>query len=136
MIYEATIQYIAIDNNGNDRSKKESFVVENQNFFAEVENALHNEFEAYTDLDVIAIKRSKIKEIINTRQSADDLIWLCEIEDVFLTEDGEEKPLRYKILGYSKDFNSAKTLFGEYLKQGYSMNIISIKKTKFEDVLK
>lgn len=136
MIYEGTIQYIAIDENGNDKSTKENYIIENAELFAQVENKLYEEFEGYTDIDVVAVKRSRIKEIINTRQSEDDLIWLCEIEDVFLTEDGEEKPLRYKILGYSKDFNSAKTLFGEYLKQGYSMNIISIKKTKFEDVLK
>lgn len=136
MIYEGTIQYIAIDESGNDKSTKANYIIENAELFAEVENRLYEEFDGYTDIDVVAVKRSRIKEIINTRQSEDDLIWLCEIEDVFLTEDGEEKPLRYKILGYSKDFNSAKTLFGEYLKQGYSMNIISIKKTKFEEVLK
>lgn len=136
MIYEGTIQYIAIDENGNYKSAKENYIIENADLFAEVESKLYEEFKGYTNLDVVAVKRSRIKEIINTRQSEDDLIWLCEIEDVFLTEDGEEKPLRYKILGYSKDFNSAKTLFGEYLKQGYSMNIISIKKTKFEDVLR
>lgn len=136
MIYEGTIQYIAIDESGNDKSTKANYIIENAELFAEVENRLYEEFDGYTDIDVVAVKRSRIKEIINTRQCEDDLTWLCEIEDVFLTEDGEEKPLRYKILGYSKDFNSAKTLFGEYLKQGYSMNIISIKKTKFEDVLR
>ena len=136
MIHEVTIAFTVVGKNGEGKTVKEQYLVDNRNLFAEVEDAMYVGFDGYKDLDVIAVKRSRIKEIINTRQSEDDLIWLCEIEDVFLTEDGEEKPLRYKILGYSKDFNSAKTLFGEYLKQGYSMNIISIKKTKFEDVLR
>lgn len=136
MIHEVTIAFTVAGKNGEGKTVKEQYLVDNRNLFAEVEDAMYVGFDGYKDLDVIAVKRSRIKEIINTRQSEDDLIWLCEIEDVFLTEDGEEKPLRYKILGYSKDFNSAKTLFGEYLKQGYSMNIISIKKTKFEDVLR
>lgn len=135
MIYEATIQYITIDNDGNDKSKKESFVVENQNFFAEVENALHNEFEAYTDLDVVAIKRSKIKEIVNTRQSNDDLIWLAEMMDVFLTDEGDEKQMKYKVLVFAKTFDSAKAIMSDYMKQGFDMSLISLKLSKFIDVL-
>ena len=132
MIYEATIQYTTID----DKSKKESFIVENQNFFAEVENALHNEFEAYTDLDVIAIKRSKIMEILNERQSDDDLIWMAELRQTFVDDEGKEKYIKYKVVFFSETFDKAKAFVCEYQRQGYDLDLVGLKLTKFEEVLK
>lgn len=91
MIYEGTIQYIAIDSNGNDKSTKANYIIENAELFAQVESKLYEEFKGYTDIDVVAVKRSKIKEIINTRQNDDDLIWMAELQDTFVGDDGKEK---------------------------------------------
>lgn len=135
MIYEGTIQYITIDNKGNDKSKKETYVIENQNFFAEVENVLHTEFEAHTDLDVIAIKRSKVREIVNTRRDADDRLWMAEMQDVFTDDEGEEKEIKYKVLLYAHSFDDAKSIVTQYAMQGFNMLLVSLKLTKFVDVI-
>lgn len=136
MIYEATIQYITIDKNGNDRSKKESFVVENQNFFAEVENALHNEFEVYTDLDVIAIKRSKIKEVANEKKSDDDKIYLATLCDIFHDDNDEEREIKYTIAFFAKDMDAAHLFIRQFMQQGYSMTLKQIKESKLIDVIR
>lgn len=136
MIYEGTIQYIAIDENGNDKSTKENYIIENAELFAEVENRLYEEFEGYTNIDVVAVKRSRIKEIINTRQSADDLIWMAELQDTFVDDDGKEKYIKYKVVLYSKTFDTAKAFISDYIKQGYNLALVSLKLTKFEEVLK
>mgnify|MGYP002852442256 CR=1 FL=1 len=136
MIYEATIQFIAIDNNGNDKSTKQSYIIENAELFAQVENRLYEEFEGYTDLDVVAIKRSKIKEIANERTSDDEKIFLATLVDVFLNDDGSEKEIKYTIAFYSKDMNTAHAYIREYVSQGYNMGVKQIKESKLIDVLK
>ncbi len=136
MIYEATIQFIAIDNNGNDKSTKQSYIIENAELFAQVENRLYEEFEGYTDLDVVAIKRSKIKEIANGRTSDDEKIFLATLVDVFLNDDGSEKEIKYTIAFFSKDMNTAHAYIREYVSQGYNMGVKQIKESKLIDVLK
>ncbi len=136
MIYEATIQFIAIDNNGNDKSTKQSYIIENAELFAQVENRLYEEFEGYTDLDVVAIKRSKIKEIANERTSDDEKVFLATLVDVFLNDDGSEKEIKYTIAFYSKDMNTAHAYIREYVSQGYNMGVKQIKESKLIDVLK
>lgn len=137
MIYEATIKYITMDNDGNDKSKKESFVVENQNLFAEVENALHNEFEAYTDLDVVAIKRSKIKEIVNERTSDDEKIFFATIVDKFYDADKDETTeTQYVVALHARDINDAHKAIDQYMKQGMEdMELVGLKCTKYLEVL-
>lgn len=139
MIYEAQVAYNASNNKGEIKCVKENYLMENRLIFAQVESDLYGMFNGYSnieDFDVVAIKRSKIKEIANTRGSDEDLLWLAEIEDIFLTDDGEEKPLRYKIVVFAPTFDSAKAFLADYLKQGYSMELVSLKLTKFKDLIK
>ena len=135
MIHEATIEYVAIDENGNDRKVKENYIVDSLGCFTEVEEKLVEDFMSFTAMDVTAIKRSKVKEIANSRASDDDLIWEATVQDVFHAEDGSEKELKYKILLFSKTFDSAKAFITEYLKQGFDMSLVSLKLTKFKDVI-
>lgn len=135
MIYEGTITFIQVDDKGIDRAKKQMFVIDNAEIFFDAENRLYKYADGLTAADVVAVKRSKVKEIVNERKTEDDLIWLTELQDVFLTDEGEEKELRYRVLVFAKTFDDAKAILSEYIKQGYSMEIVSIKKTKFDDVL-
>lgn len=136
MIYEATLTYITVDKNGNDKVDKSMYVIEGCDVFAEVENMLYERFAGENSLDVVAIKRSKIKEIANARKYDDEKVYLSEVEDVYTDDNGEEKSLRYKILFYAKDFDSAKAFISEFIKQGFNMNLVSLKLTKFNDVIK
>lgn len=136
MIHEVTIAFTVAGKNGEGKTVKEQYLVDNRNLFAEVEDAMYVGFDGYKDLDVIAVKRSRIKEIINTRQSEDDLIWMAELQDTFVDDDGKEKYIKYKVVLYSKTFDTAKAFISEYIKQGYNLALVSLKLTKFEEVLK
>ena len=135
MIYEATITHIVIDNKGNDKIKKERFIIDNMETFSEVESMLFEEYGSLREFDVPAIKRSNIKEIANKRQSDEDKIYIAEIEDVFTTDTGEEKPIKYKIVFFSSEFDNALYFITEFLKQGFDMSLISLKQSNFVDVL-
>ena len=65
MIYEGTISYMKIDKNGNEKVIKESYIVDNVETFADAELALFEEFKSLNAIDIIAIKRSRLKEIAN-----------------------------------------------------------------------
>lgn len=136
MIHEATIEYVAIDENGNDRKVKENYIVDSLGCFTEVEEKLVEDFMSLTAMDVTAIKRSKVKEIANSRASDDEKIFLATLVDVFLNDDGNEKEIKYTIAFYSKDMNTAHAYIREYASQGYNMSITKIVESKFSDVLK
>lgn len=134
-MYEGTITFIQVDDKGIDRNRKESYVLENAISFSDAEDKLLDYGEGLTAIDVASIKRSKVKEIINTRKSDEEMIFAAELQDVFLNEDGTEKEIKYKVLLFAKTFDEAKAIMSEHIRQGYSMEIVSIKKTKFDDVL-
>jgi hypothetical protein len=133
MTYESTITYT----DGDGKSKRESYVLNAMSTFTEVEAKLSEEFGTYyREFDVTAIKRSKIAEIANTRTFDDEGLWIAELMYIF-HDDGTdtEKPIKYKILFYSKSFDSAKAFISEYSQQGYDMSLVSLKLTAFKDVI-
>lgn len=135
MIYEGTIQFVEIDKNGNDKTTKQNFILDNIELFGEAEEMLYKYGQSLTACEVIAIKRSKVKEIANRRGSEQDKVWLAEVEDVFLSDEGEEKSIKYKILLYAKNFDSAMKVMDQFLAQGYSMTLVTIKRTNIVDIL-
>ena len=135
-MYEGTIQYVDVNpQNGMDVTKKEQFIMEHCESFTDAEEQLYDYASGLTAVDVVAIKRSKIREVVNERKDEDDSIWLVELQTIFLTDEGEQRELKYKVLVFAKTFDNAKAFMSEYVKQGYSMDIVSIKKTKLKDVL-
>lgn len=136
MIYEATTTHIIIDDKGNDKIKKERFIIDNMETFSEVESMLFEEYGTLREFDVPVIRRSNIKEIANKRQYETDKIYIAEIEDVFTTDTGEEKPIKYKIVFFSSsNFDDALYFITEFLKQGFDMSLISLKQSNFIDIL-
>lgn len=136
MIYEATISYVKIDTNGNDKAIKEQFIVENADLFTEVEMRLHEVFGTLPDYDATAIKRSRIREICNERDNDEDKIYIAALVDTFTNDDGVEKETKYQVAFFAKDIANAHSYIEKYASQGYNMRISGIKETKFIDVLK
>lgn len=135
MIYEATISYVGINDKGNDVVIKESYILQDKESFGDVEDTMLSEFNnVLTDMDVIAIKRSRIKEVANSRVN-DDKIYLATISDTFVDDNSNEKEIKYIVALFAKDFDNAKAFISEYLKQGYGMQLKSLKETKFIDVI-
>jgi len=137
-MYEGTIAYTTMDGKGNDKVVKTQYVLEQCEGFGEAETRLYDHCNelGLRDAEVVALKRSAVREVANRRTMPDERIWLCEVEDTFKTDDGDEKVMRYKLLGYALDFNAARAMFTAFLAQGYSMNIVTIKKTRLEEVLR
>lgn len=131
MIHEAQVQFTQ-----DEKTVKENVLTEGFDLFAEVEAKLIEEYSGYEDVDVTAIKRSKIKEIANARTADDDVIFTATLVDVFLNDDGSEKEIKYDIAFFSKNMDTAHAYIKEYVSQGYNLSIKGIKETKFIEVLK
>ena len=137
MLYEAKVSYTTRDDEGREVLKKESYVVENCVLFANVEERLYGVFDYSTikGFDVTDIKRSRIKELANRREMDEQKLFMAEVQDVFTTDDGQEKPIKYKVLFFAEDIARAMSFINEYITQGYDMTLVSLKETKFKDVL-
>lgn len=135
-MYEIKLNYVVVDEKGVDRSKTENLILEHAESFADAEQIGYDYGSGYTGLDVVAIKRSKIKEIANERTSDDEKIFLATLVDVFHNDDGSEKEMKYTIAFFSKNMATANVYINEYAKQGYNMTITKIVESKFDDVLK
>ena len=135
MIHESKIAFTRVDDNGNDKVIKERYLIAEAESFGDAEEQTYDFCEGEKGLDVIDVKRSKIKEILNKRNSSDDAIWIAELQDVFTNDDGEEKYIVYKVAFFAKTFDSAMAYITEYMKQGYNLELVSIKKSKIADVI-
>lgn len=135
MIFEATVQYNTTNSKGKECVAKEKYVIENETLFRIVENIMYNKFRDYQGVDVTAIRRTHIKEVVNQRTLVDDRVFMATLIDTFTDDDGVEKETKYDILFYAKDIDSAHSYIKDYVKQGYGMSIVSIKLTKYKDIV-
>lgn len=133
MIWEFTISYHSIDN-GKEKVKKEKFVFDKCESFGEVEQKAIDLFDHLSEMEVVAIKQSKVKEIVNYKKYQDEKIFDATLRDVFVDEDGNEKYINYHILLCAKTFDNAKDLVSQYLKQGYDLTLVTLKETSFVDI--
>lgn len=134
MLYESKVSFTKIVK-GNDKVMKEKYMVAEAESFGDAETQTYEFCDGETDLDVIDVKRSKVREIINTRTDEKDVIFVADIADTQINEEGEEVELIYKWALFANDFDQAYKRVNEYLKQGYNMQAVGMKKTKFVDVI-
>ena len=132
MTYEATVSYV----NAEGKNKKEACVIENAETFADAEAQLYHEFDGEQKFDVLALKRSAIKEIANQREDSAQALWVAELMSVFFDDVNEvEKATKYKILFFSDTYDHANAFINEYIKQGYDLSLVGLKLTKFKEVI-
>lgn len=135
MIYEGTISYTKIDKNGNEKVIKESYIVDNVETFTDAELELFEKFKSLNDIDIIAIKRSRLKEIANKRTKDEENVYVAEIADKQINDNGEEIELIYKVALFAMFIDDAYAFAKEYLTQGYDMHLVGLRKTRIKDVL-
>lgn len=135
MIYESTVQFTVVDDNGNDKTKKESVILEDFETFTEVEARMYDEYGGNAGIDVIAVKRSRLKEIANKRIEDKQTIFIAEVCDITIDDKDNEKENAYKIAFFAYSIDDAKRFIDEYLSQGYDMRLKSLTETKFADVI-
>ena len=131
MYFEAVIK-----RNDPQKAKEvtERFIVRGVELFAETEATMLAEYQ--NECNVIAIKQSKIKDIINSRMDGEEEIYYATLEQYYISETGDEKSTKTDVALFAKDMTDAKSKLDAYLKQGLQdMSIFKITKTKFLDVI-
>ena len=135
MFYEIGVKNTILDKNGNDKEVTNKYIVENQELFAEAEQ---KGLELpLTNSDVIAIKRSKIREFANEpTDAADEAIYIATIVDTITKDNGDEKKMKYEVALYAVSVTDANKVVQSYMAQGFAdMECEGIKKTSFIEVI-
>ena len=131
MYFEAVIK-----RNDPQKAKEvtERFIIKGVELFAEAEATMLAEYQ--NGCNVVAVKQSKIKDIINSRMDENEDIYYATLEQYHITELGDEKSSKTDVALFAKDMTDAKGKLDAYLKQGLQdMSIFKITKTKFLDVI-
>lgn len=135
MFYEVISKRIIIDAKGNDKEIAEKFIIDNCELCQEAEKVMLLEYNG--ENRCTSIKESNLREFVNERQDDDQAIFLATLEDVFVTDDGDEKATRYVVGLFANTVEEATKIMIEYMRQGMgNLSLVSIKKTKIVDLLK
>ena len=135
MYYEMTTKVTRVKDDGTEKEVSERYITDCETF-AEAEQ---KGMEAYsadnTDGDVVAVKRSNVKEIVNENEEKQHY-FKATIVDTFI-DDKTEKELRYYVLIRADDLSEATAKAKEYMRQGLQdMRLDGIVKTKILELLK
>jgi hypothetical protein len=132
MYYELKIKVEKKNKKGELKQVTEHYITDAE-LFANAEYTGLNEYDGRCD--VIAIKRSPIREIVNDKDE-DKPFFKATLIDVFVNDDGVEKENRYPVLVCAEDMKEANRIMEEYMKQGLGdLRLDGIVKTKILDVL-
>jgi hypothetical protein len=137
-MYEGTITYTTVDNKGNDKNVKENYILEHCESFSDAEEQLFNDGDGRAAIDVVAIKRSPLKEIVNERENEEQKVFIATIIDKFYDADKDETTeTKYNVALFAVDIAKAHQVVNEYMKQGLEdMELVGLKCTKIVDVLR
>ena len=112
-----------------------TFILDKE-FFSQAEytvtELLDNEEKNGTvfDYEIQSLKCSSIKELAT--QYTGENTFVVTLTDVFTDDEGNEKPLKYKVLLWAKDLSEAWERTKEISEQGYDMHIEGIKEVPYE----
>lgn len=137
MYYEITDRVKRVKDDGTEKEVNERYITDCLTF-AEAEQ---KGMEAYSDYnldgDVVAVKRSNVKEIVNENEEKQHY-FKATIVDIFIDDKTEkEKELKYYVLIRADDISEATAKTKEYMRQGLQdMRLDGIVKTKILELLK
>lgn len=137
MYYEITDRVKRVKDDGTEKEVNERYITDCLTF-AEAEQ---KGMEAYSDYDldgdVVAVKRSNVKEIVNENEEKQHY-FKATIVDTFIDDKTEkEKELRYYVLIRADDISEATAKAKEYMRQGLQdMRLDGIVKTNILELLK
>ena len=136
MFYEATTKVTRINERGEEKEVLERYVIKDCLSFQEAEERAAKTY-AYdnTDGDVVAIRRSKLYEVVNENKT-DGKYFKAKLTSVFVDEKGKEKATFYHVLVNADNMDNANKKMKEYINQGLSdMSLVEIKETKIISVI-
>ena len=130
MFYEATTKVTHTNERGEEKDVLERYVIKDCLSFKEAEERAAKTY-AYDNLDgdVVAIRRSKLYEIVNENKT-DGKYFKAKLASVFVDEKGKEKVTFYHVLVNADNMDNANKKMKEYINQGLSdMSLVEIKET-------
>ena len=136
MYYETTDRVKRVKDDGTEKEVNERYITDCLTF-AEAEQ---KGMEAYsadnTDGDVVAVKRSNVKEIVNENEDKQHY-FKATIVDIFTDDNGNEKELKYYVLIRADNLTEATAKANEYMRQGLEdLRLDGIVKTNILELLK
>lgn len=133
MFYHGSIKVNKLNEKGEEKEVKESYIIENIDLFAEAEQKLLELYDG--QCDPFDIRRLNIMEIVN-QPFEDSKIFKSKLISTFVDDKGKEKETSYHVILFAKDTENAISIMKEYVKSGLQDLVIkSISETKYLDVL-
>lgn len=134
MLYEISSRRTVIDRKGNDKSLTEHFLVDKIDLFADAEQA---GIELYNgENDIVAIKRSNLKEFVNKRRDDDEQIFIATIELISSDGIGNESKTKFDVALFAYRVDNAMTIILDYMKGiTEDHSLVGVKKSKFLDLI-
>lgn len=117
------------------RKKTETYIL-NKDFFSaaeyEVTEHLNNEQNdgVVDSFEIQSLRLSPIKEVCT--QYHGESPFIATLRDIWHDDDGSEKSLRYKVLLWADDLTSATHNVRELQREGYDMQVESLREVDYE----
>lgn len=117
------------------RKKTETYLLEKE-VFAQAEYVvlakLNNEQEQslVDNFEIQSLKLSSIKEVAD--QFSGEFSFIATLKDIFHTDDGTEKAMKYKVLLWANSLTEANSNAQQLAREGYDMQIEGIKQVDYE----
>ena len=135
MLVEVKVKVSRIINE-KTRKRNETYLVDNCQLFTEAEYYVTSELteeqqsNLIVDFDIQSLKVSSIKEVYT--QIHGETPFIVTLKDIFIADDGTEKPLKYKVILWADSLSDANRVAHELAREGYDMYIEGIKEVDYE----
>lgn len=133
MYFEVQIQVTTMDDRGKMKEAQENYMVDGCEFFAQAEQVIMQHYDG--DCDVLAIKKSRVREFINDKKLDSEDIYVTTITQTY-DINGKTTKMKYKVALYATSIQEATQRTQHYMAQGLDdMVCEEMKKTDFIEVL-
>lgn len=130
MFYEITAKTKETNANGKEVSVNHKYLTE-QGFYAEAEHVI---LQQHPDNETYSIKKSKLMEVLNS-PTDDNRAFVATLQQQY-DINGNKSAMKYDVLLFAEDFDKARQIVREHLRQGYDeMELVKLSESKIEAVL-
>ena len=131
-----TTKVSRVKDDGTEKEVTERYITDCLTFAEAEQKGMESYSDYGLDGDVIAVKRSNVKEIVNENEEK-EYYFKATIVDVFIDDNEKEKELKYYVLIRANDMTEATAKANEYMRQGLDdMRLDGVLKTKILELLK
>lgn len=120
-----TTKVIRVKDDGTEKEITERYITDCLTFEEAEKKAMETYSADNTDGDVIAVKRSNVREIVNENEEKEHY-FKATIVDTFIDDKTEkEKELRYYVLVRADHIGEATEKVNEYMRQGFGQMVLN-----------